>query len=127
MGRPTKYNEARAKIILGLLNDGCTRRAAYGSAGIDAASFARWLKTYADFAEAVTRAEADAEARFTKCIYKAATGYDSDWRAAEAWLKRRRRDEWGDNLSLSRLSDEDVIALATGGVPGTDKAGDTAG
>ena len=55
------------------------------------------------------------------------TANEFDWRAAETWLKRRRRDEWGDNLSLSRLSDEDVIALATGGVPGVNQAGDTAG
>ena len=126
MGRPTKYNEARAKVVIDLLNDGCTRTAAYGSAGISKPTFLSWLGKYPDFLAEVTRAEADAEARFTKSIYKAATGYDADWRAAESWLKRRRRDEWVDHLSLSRLSDEDVIALATGGVPGTDKAGDTA-
>ena len=126
MGRPTKYNEPRAKIILDLLRDGCTRRAAYGSANVDAATFARWQKVYPEFAEGVTRAEADAEARFTQSLYKAATGYDSDWRAAEAWLKRRRRDEWGDNINLNRLSDDDLIALATGGLPGGRKAEDPA-
>ncbi len=31
---------------------------------------------------------------------------NGDWRAAECWLKRRRRDEWGDNVSLA--SDVDV-------------------
>lgn len=125
MARPTKYTEDRAKLIIKLLGDGCTRRAAYGSAGIDAATFARWLERFADFAESVTRAEAEAEALFTKTIFKAASAYDADWRAAEAWLKRRRRDEWGDNLSLNRLSDADLIALATGGVPGTDTPGET--
>ena len=126
-GRHSKLTPELQKTVCDYLADGCTRRAACGCSGISQDSFARYLAASADFADAITRAEADAEARFTKCIYKAATGYDSDWRAAEAWLKRRRRDEWGDNLSLSRLSDEDVIALATGGVPGVNQAGDTAG
>ena len=124
MARPTKYNEEKAAQIATLLRSGCTRKDAVGSIGIDYTTFLRWIEHNPSFANLVTSAEAFAAVKMTTILTKAA---DGDWRAALEWLKRRKRDEWGDNLSLSRLSDEDVIALATGGVPGTDKAGDPAG
>ena len=124
MSRPTKFTEeARRKILEGL-RAGFTRSAAAGTAGVHPAQIGRWCTAYATFATECVIAEAVAEARFTVVITKAAQ--EGDANLALQWLKRRKRDEWGDNLSLSRLSDEDVIALATGGVPGTDKAGDTA-
>jgi hypothetical protein len=53
---------------------------------------------------------------------------ETDWKAALEVLKRRRRDEWGDNLSLSKTSDDDLIREAAdilkrqgaGGAGGTD-------
>jgi hypothetical protein len=48
-----------------------------------------------DFSNAVRRAECDAENEMVKVIRTAAP---DDWRAAESWLKRRRRDEWGDTV-----------------------------
>ena len=123
MARPTKYNEEKAAQIATLLRSGCTRKDAAGSVSIDYTTFLNWIDRYSSFSILVTAAEAFAAVKMTTILTKAA---DGDWRAALEWLKRRKRDEWGDNLSLSRLSDEDVIALATGGVPGTDKAGDTA-
>ena len=33
-----------------------------------------------------------------------------DWRAALEWLKRRRREEWGDHINVGGLTDEDLIA-----------------
>lgn len=131
MGRPTKYTPEIEKKICDALADGCTRKAAYGCAGISQPTFLEWLEKYPDFFNSITRAEADAEARFTKAIYKAATSYNSDWRAAESWLKRRRRDEWGDNLSLAKDSDDDLLREAkaildnqgTGGTGGTETPG----
>jgi hypothetical protein len=78
------------------------------------------MQSDADLADRVERAEAECFVELTALLMQAAR---TDWKAALEVLKRRRRDEWGDNLSLSRLSDEDVIALAEGRVPGTDKAG----
>jgi hypothetical protein len=34
-----------------------------------------------------------------------------DWRAAESWLKRRRREEWGDTLDVRKLGDDQLIRL----------------
>ena len=117
MARPTKYSEERAAAICKLLGDGCTRKAAYESNGISHGTFAEWLEKYPAFPESVTRAEAEAEAIFTKSIYKAATAYDADWRAAEFWLKRRRRDEWGDsvNVDLDKRISDLLETLAGGG------------
>lgn len=39
-----------------------------------------------------------------------------DWRAAESWLKRRRRDEWGDSLAFGKMSDEQLISYITGSI-----------
>ena len=125
MPRPSKYNPVIGKALCDHLKTGCTRKDAYGAVGIDAGTFANWLTRYSDFSYAVGVAEAEVANNMTRIVVKAATA--GDWRAALEWLKRRRRDEWGDNLSLSRLSDEDVIALATGGVSGVNQAGDTAG
>ena len=125
MARPTKFTDAVRDKVLEGLRAGFTRSAAAGTAGVHPAQIGRWCTASASFATDCVIAEAQAEARFTLVVTKAAQ--DGDPKIALEWLKRRRRDEWGDNLSLSRLSDEDVIALATGGVPGTDKAGDTAG
>ena len=76
--------------------------AAAESLGIGYETFRRWMSDYEEFWGAVTRAEAEAEAMFTAVIAKAARGTDKepgDWRAAESWLKRRRRVEWGDNIT----------------------------
>lgn len=124
MARPTKYNEEKAAQIATLLRNGCTRKDAIGSVNISYPTFLTWLDRNLSFFNLVESAESYCAVKMTTRIVKAA---DDDPKYALEWLKRRRRDEWGDNLSLSRLSDEDVIALATGGVPGTDKAGDTAG
>lgn len=39
------------------------------------------------------------------------SGHEFDWRAALEWLKRRRREEWGDKLDLSKLPDETILRL----------------
>jgi hypothetical protein len=49
-------------------------------------------------------------------IYEA--GRNGDWKAAESWLKRRRRTEWGDSIDLHKLSDDELIARATGAIAG---------
>jgi hypothetical protein len=51
---------------------------------------------------------------FTAIIAKAAKGtpqVPGDWRAAESWLKRRRRAEWGDSLDLRKLDDDTILRL----------------
>jgi TPP-dependent trihydroxycyclohexane-1,2-dione (THcHDO) dehydratase len=121
MARPSKYTPARRAVVLRALKAGNTRTAAAAVAGVDGETVARWIERYADFSAAVTRAEDQAEAMYLAVLKKEATGYPvvertetidaegvatiktvrkrlHDWRAAESWLKRRRRDEWGDNV-----------------------------
>jgi len=110
MARPTKYDPARVKIVCQCLQDGGTRKAACDFAGVDVASLARWLARYADFAVAIARAEADAENLMVAAVRKSALG--GDWRAAESWLKRRRREDWGDNEKVTHGGSLEFIAAA---------------
>jgi hypothetical protein len=82
-----------------------------------------WMVNNPTFSAAVELAEAAAESRFMAEIERAAiphevveirtvddskkgittttvTRKEGDWRAAESWLKRRRRSEWGDNVAI---------------------------
>lgn len=162
MGRPSKFSEARATAIAESLRAGCTRRAACLSNGVSEDSLSRWIARFADFAERVARAEAEAEARHTATLQRAADGWDActvtrtvktvfktrktttidpetkqevvveepvaleevtetrtearqfDWRAAESWLRRRRRDEWGDQIDVRKLPDDTLVRLLEG-------------
>jgi hypothetical protein len=42
-----------------------------------------------------------------------------DWRAAESWLKRRRREDWGDGLALKleKMSVGELVEFILGGPP----------
>jgi len=107
-GRPTKYTKPRIDAILNVLKMGATRLAAAEGNGIDYDTFRRWLTNYTDFYAAVTQAESQAELLFTSVLYKAGKGtaeIPGDWRAAESWLKRRRRHEWSDNLTVRNDSE----------------------
>lgn len=110
-GRPSKYTPEAHASICDRLRAGCTRRAAQQSVGIDDNTFYRWLEK-PGFRDAVVRAEADAETRATVALVKGFSGADGDWRAAESWLKRRRRDDWGDKVDFGKFNDEDLIAEA---------------
>ena len=109
MARPTKYNEEKAAQIATLLRSGCTRKDAVGSIGIDYTTFLRWIEHNPSFANLVTSAEAFAAVKMTTILTKAA---DGDWRAALEWLKRRKRDEWGDTINVG-LDTEITRLMAT--------------
>lgn len=99
MARPSKYEPERVKRIVDALRGGCSRRDAYEYGGIDHQTFNNWLSRYSSFSQQVVDAEAQAAVMHTANIAKAAK--EGDWKASLEWLKRRRRDEWGDNLTLS--------------------------
>jgi hypothetical protein len=123
MPRPVKYTPARVNAILEGLRVGMTRTAAASRGEVDRHTLTVWMKRYPPFSADVLRAEAEAEARFTSTLAQAAAPHDVvettlitkpdgsterrtitrrefDWRAAESWLKRRRREEWGDNVAV---------------------------
>jgi hypothetical protein len=112
-GRPTMLTPERAEAIVRSVMGGATKENAARAAGINPATLFDWqarghraLETvdsaamvetderrYAEFAEALMRAEATIEEAVASSFYIAAVN-GSDWRASEAWLKRRRPEEW---------------------------------
>lgn len=95
VGRPKKWSDERMATIVNALRNGSTRKAAYEGAGVGHSTFASWIETIPVFSEGVTRAEAECEREMSRCIKTAAK---DDWRAAEAWLKRRRKSEWSEKI-----------------------------
>ena len=98
MSRKTKRTPATEALLLEAFRFGCTRRAACAHAGIGHDTLYRWMQADPDFAHLCLCAENAAEADYTKILFNAAQ--KGDWRAAETWLKRRRKSDWGDNVSL---------------------------
>ena len=109
MPRPTKYDDKKAAQIATLLRSGCTRRDAIGSVNISYPTFYTWLKNNLDFFQLVEAAECFCAVRMTTLIIQAA---DTDPKYALEWLKRRRRDEWGDNVNVG-LDGEIARLMAT--------------
>ncbi len=116
MARPTKLTpEAQAQIIKAL-SAGATRIDASNSAGVHYTSFLGWLKRgskakkgeYFEFFNAVTAAESSVRVSLANAL---AVAGKTDWRAAEAYLKRRDPANWGDKIQLSKLSDDEILRL----------------
>lgn len=82
----SKMTEARTNAALTALENGCTREAAAGVAGVNRATFYRWMDD-ATFRDAVEKAEQLAEAKFTAAVVYA---IPKSWQAAAWWLERRR-------------------------------------
>lgn len=115
-GRRVKRTVEIDKKIETALATGNTRRAACAFAGISESTFQRWFEKYDDFGALVARSEARCEVQMTAIIYKASQerevvvtktvkrGNDVitetvvkkefDWKAALAWLERRKSEDW---------------------------------
>ena len=94
-GKVSKYGQETTDRIIQALRAGNTRRASCGYAGISEDTFANWLKGHSEFAEAVKKAESDAEVRNVAIIQKAA---DTTWQAAAWWLERKHKAEWSSRV-----------------------------
>jgi hypothetical protein len=114
VARRSKMTDARVTTLLSALRAGNTRRAAAAHAGIDHATFYRWLADEATFRDAVEKAEAeaDAEVRNVAIIAQAAP---RSWQASAWWLERRRHDDYGQRKSIDfRIEvEEEVRRMAT--------------
>lgn len=75
-GRPTKYTPERVAVILGGIRAGLSREAAGARCEVSDDSIAAWEIRYPAFAEAMTVAEGDAEARFTATLAHEAGPHD---------------------------------------------------
>ena len=111
MARPTKLDPARQAAIVAALAIGATRKDAAEANGVAYTTFLTWVQRgekasrgqFHEFHNAVARAEAEARLKFTQTIASAAR--DGDWRAAETFLKRRDRENWGDNVAVKHEGD----------------------
>lgn len=106
----TKRTKEALADVLKALGEGCTYRAAAAAAGISEDTITRWCHDDAEVAAAVIRAENECEARMTAYLTGAAP---TDWRASESWLKRRRKQDYGDatTMMLKGYTDEQLDAI----------------
>jgi ACT domain-containing protein len=89
--RPYKLTEEIQGLITVALSDGCTRTAAFGSAGISRDTFYKWMKDVPEFMTAVEDAEADARMRIESRLVKLAL--DGDKFALMYYLQNRYPDD----------------------------------
>lgn len=105
MARPTKLTPERRQRLVEAIEAGSYYETACTYAGIDYSTFRLWMVKgeaqkkgkYYEFFEAITRAEADAEAHAVE-IWRAAM--PNDWRAAQTFLERRYPQRWGRQTRL---------------------------
>ena len=107
MARPSKLTpETHAAIVDAILH-GATYKDAAEAAGVWYTTFNEWMQRgeaakvgqYYEFNHAVRQAEAQCRLNMTRVIQSAAA--KGDWKAAEAYLRRRDRANWGDNVDVT--------------------------
>ena len=99
-GRPTDCTPEKTEEVCQWLASGCYAETACGLSGISQSAYYDWKRKgeegeepYAQFVEAVTRAEQKAEARAVALINKAG---EEDPRNLQWWLARRHSKRWAD-------------------------------
>ena len=101
-GGAPAYDDKVRRTIYANLKLGCTRSAAYLSAGISEPTFYRWLKESDSFRENVEAAEGAAERSFTRTLRVASAA--GDVTAAKFWLERRRPKHWRERIVVEESS-----------------------
>jgi hypothetical protein len=111
-GRPTALTPKVRDVIVMAVAEGCPLGSACAAAGVSATAGYEWLRrgrgqgarpnapVYAQFADALARAEAESEAALVRHWYVAAA---SDWRAARDLLARRFPERWGKSAAVAAL------------------------
>lgn len=130
-GRTTLLNKDRLDRVCSALRAGNTRRAAAAYAGIDDGTFLEWMRRgqgndkvrpktdlYAEFADAVKKAEAESEVALVATVRTAA---QRAWQASAWLLERRFPDSWAavekraEALALTKaaepVSSEDLMSV----------------
>lgn len=99
LGRWTGH--AWAERFVRALRQGNTRQCAAGLARVRLSWVELDIAADEQFASVVAAAEAEAEQEMLESLAGAAR--QGDWRAAESWLKRRRRQDYGDHTTVTLL------------------------
>ncbi|MEL7728501.1 helix-turn-helix domain-containing protein [Citromicrobium bathyomarinum] len=133
-GRPTEYDSAHCAIARELAANGATNPEIARELGVSARTIGRWTVKHPEFAEALRVGKEPADDRVVSALYNRALGYDieeekvgffdgkpvvatitkhipADVNAQRLWLTNRRRDEWGNRMSVE-VEDTDAIANA---------------
>jgi hypothetical protein len=92
MARPTKLTDEVREKLLEATRAGCTLKDAAAYAGVSVDSFSRYRARDPELAAALEQAEGTAAVGYSLVLWKAAES--GDWRAALAWLERRRPAQW---------------------------------
>lgn len=116
MARPTKLTPETQDRIVTALRAGNYQETAARYAGIDGATFYRWMERgteetegiYSEFCEAVENAKAAAEVRDVALIDLAAQ--DGSWQAAAWKLERKFPNRWG-RVTRTEISGPDGAAV----------------
>jgi hypothetical protein len=95
-GRPTKRTKERETLVIKAAAQGLSNRAAANLAGIGEATLRRWMDADPTFGARIAQARTNLEQKLARLIEAAAE--QGDWRAAEAFLKRRYREDWTDSI-----------------------------
>ena len=114
--------QAKKNALLEALRRGHTRKAAVQLAGVHVDTLHEWCKKDPKFSEQVLISEAQAE---DYCLGVVMSAAKVDALNARWWLERRRPDDYARKETqqvylqvgreLAQLSDEQLLALATGG------------
>ena len=113
MARPTKLTPESQETIVDGINAGLTFRLTCARAGVNPATFYRWLEKgetaksgrYREFCDTVSRAKADSALRLVSQITLQAP---TDWRAAAFMLERRFPDDYGKRTEVTGKDDGPV-------------------
>ena len=115
-GRPSKLTPALQAQIVEALRAGNFAEVAARHVGIASSTFYDWMKRgangerrFSEFADAISEAEAFAQARAVTII---ANAMAVDWRAAAFFLERKFQEQWGrhdrTDVTMTTKRDEDL-------------------
>jgi hypothetical protein len=107
MARPSKYTPERVEKLTTALALGATHRLACQYAGVSEASFERWRKSKAGFAEALREAEARGAIGWLAKIEAAANA--GDWRPAAWKLSHRYPEAYGRKVQDTKPGVDDAF------------------
>ena len=107
MARPSKLTPETHAVIVESILHGATYKDAAEAAGVNYDTFNEWMRAgsegktgkFSEFFGAIRKAEAQCRLNMTRVIQSAAA--KGDWKAAEAYLRRRDRVNWGDNVDVT--------------------------
>ena len=115
MARRTKLTPETKEDIVKALRAGNSRRDSALYAGVSETTFYSWMARgregeplYAEFLEAVEKAEAQSVVRNVAIIQRAA---EETWQAAAWWLERKRPDDWGRRQRMDIGADKEELEV----------------